>query len=98
MKVIGVILIVATIVAGIWFDIVIMLVGGIEQIVRGVQVHPWSGHDIGWGIAHIVLSGVGVGVAALLCILWVAIARAVAGPSVRSRQRQSNAQFRNRSS
>ena len=93
MKVIGVILIVATIVAGIWFDIVIMLVGGIEQIVRGVQVHPWSGHDIGWGIAHIVLSGVGVGAAALLCILWVAIF--FAGPSVRSRQRQSNAQFRN---
>lgn len=72
-KAIGVILILATIAAGIWFDIVWMLVGGITEIIRGAEAAPVSGHDIGWGIAHVVFTGVGATAAVLLCILWAAL-------------------------
>jgi hypothetical protein len=70
MKVIGGILIAVTIVAGVWFDIVKMFVGGIEEIIRGLQVHPHSGHDIAWGAAHIAFAGIGTFVAFVLCVLW----------------------------
>lgn len=72
-KAIGVILIVATIAAGIYVDFAWLLVGGITQIVHGAEAHPVSGHDIGWGIAKVVVTGVGVGVAGLLCVLWAAL-------------------------
>lgn len=68
-KATGVVLILATIAAGIWFDVVVMLVGGITEIVRGAEAHPASGHDLGWGIAHIVFSGLVFAAAWLLVVL-----------------------------
>lgn len=70
-KIAGVLLIVATIAAGIYFDIVVMLVGGITEIVHGATAHPVSGSQIGWGVVHLVFSGIGVFAAFLLCALWV---------------------------
>lgn len=70
---IGLLLMAATIAAGVIFDILVLLVGGIEEIVRGVQMNPMSGHDIGWGAAHVVFSGVGTFAAVLLCILWAVL-------------------------
>jgi hypothetical protein len=72
-KVIGVLLILATVAVGIYVDLVWLLVGGITEIIHGAEVHPVSGHDIGWGIAHLIFSGIGVSVAAMLCLLWGAL-------------------------
>jgi len=72
-KTTGVILIVATIAAGIYVDFAWLLVGGITEIVRGAEASPVSGHDIGWGIGRIVVTGVGVTAAVLLCLLWAAL-------------------------
>ena len=72
-KAIGVLLILATAAAGIWVDVVWLLVDGISEIIRGAEAHPVSGHDIGWGVAHVVCTGVGLSAAAVLCILWGAL-------------------------
>jgi uncharacterized membrane protein len=72
-RITGIILILATIAAGIYVDIVWLLVDGITEIIHGAEAHPVSGGQIGWGIAHVVFMGAGVGVAALLCIAWAAL-------------------------
>lgn len=67
MKVLRVVLAVifaaALLVFGIWIDIGYFYVGGIEEIVRGAQAVPVSGHDIGWGIVRIMLGGIGTAIA-----------------------------------
>jgi hypothetical protein len=72
-KTFGALLILATVAAGAWVDIAWLLVGGIAEIIRGAEAHPVSGHDIGWGAAHVVLTGVGIFAAVLLGILWAAL-------------------------
>jgi uncharacterized membrane protein len=72
-KVTGMILILATIAAGIYVDIVWLLVGGITEIVHGVEAHPVAGGQIGWGVAHLLFTGIGVFAAVLLCALWAAL-------------------------
>jgi hypothetical protein len=72
-KVLGVLLILATIAAGIYFDIVWLLVGGITEIVHGAEAHPVSGGQIGWGIAHVAFTGLGLFAAFMLCALWAAV-------------------------
>jgi hypothetical protein len=78
MKVVGVVLAVvvaiALVVAGVWFDVGYLLIGGIEEIVRGVQATPVSGHDIGFGILRVVLTGVGFAVS-----IWLALLALLAG-------------------
>lgn len=72
-KAIGVLLILATVAAGIWLDIVWLLVDGVSEIIRGAEAHPVSGHDIGWGVAHVVCTGAGLAAAPLLCVLWAVL-------------------------
>ena len=72
-KVTGVLLILATIAAGIYADIVWLLVGGIKEIVHGAEAHPVSAGQIGWGVAHVIFMGLGVFAAALLCMGWAAL-------------------------
>jgi uncharacterized membrane protein len=69
----GVILILATIAAGVYVDIGLLLVGGITEIVHGAETHPVSGGQIGWGAAHLLFTGVGIVAAFLLCALWGAL-------------------------
>jgi hypothetical protein len=70
----GVFLIVATIACGIWLDIRFMIVGGIELIVRGVQLHPMNGSDIAWGIVRaVVLDGVFIAGAVVISMGWAAL-------------------------
>jgi hypothetical protein len=45
---------------GLWFDIGWCVVGGIEELVRGIQAHPTSGHDIAFAVVRCCLAGVGV--------------------------------------
>ena len=58
----------AIVVVGFFFDIKWFLVGGIEQIVHGAQAHPTNTGDIVWGVIRAVLTGV---------VTWVAVALAV---------------------
>lgn len=67
-KVFGVLLMLATLAVGAFVDIVLLLVGGITELVHGIQAS--AGGEIGWGIAHILFSGVGFFVAVGLCFLW----------------------------
>ena len=56
---------------GLWFDIGWALVGGIEEIIRGVH-NPQSAHDIAFGILRILCAGIGFAVAVWLSIAaWV---------------------------
>jgi hypothetical protein len=69
---IGIILTIALIVAGVWLDLVVFLVGGVEEIIRGIHAHgSLQSHDIAFGIVHLVCSGAGVAVAAILiAVVW----------------------------
>lgn len=71
--VIGILGWLALIAAGIYVDVVLLLVGGINEIVKGATAHPINGDLVGWGIAHVVFCGVGVFVAILLGIGLTAI-------------------------
>lgn len=65
LKILGVLLIVGGIVGGIW--IVILLVGGIKQIVAGLSTTPMDGSSIAWGVVDLVIMGVS-GFVALMMI------------------------------
>lgn len=73
-KLVGGLLAVAAIAAGIYVDIVWLLVGGIREIIRGATASPLDGSQLGWGIAHVVFSGLGTAAAIFLVILGIAIA------------------------
>ena len=62
--------------AGVVFDLSFFLIGGIEEIIRGVQAHPMSDHDIAFGIVRVLCSGIGFTVGIILG--WF-VAHAVAG-------------------
>lgn len=70
-RTVGVLFILATLAAGAFVDIVLLLVGGITELVHGIQ-HDIAG-QIGWGIGHILMSGVGMFLAVVLCFVWVAV-------------------------
>ena len=69
-KILGVLMIAGGIVAGVWIDVVFFFVGGIEEIIRGFQAHPNSGHDIAWGFVRtIAFSGLGLAAAIFLLVI-----------------------------
>lgn len=55
---IGNLIIIASIILGIWLTIWVMLAGGIMQIVDGVQAG--IGSDIAWGIVKIIFCEIGM--------------------------------------
>jgi TM2 domain-containing membrane protein YozV len=78
--VLGVIGWLVLIAAGIYVDVVLLLVGGINEIILGATSNPVNGDLIGWGIAHLVFCGVGVFVATLLGIGLTALLAAFDNP------------------
>lgn len=72
-KTFGILTIVAGVALALYVGIVVMFVGGIEQIVQGVDAEPTEASDIAWGIVR-VLSATFVGG----CIFWFSIALGVA--------------------
>ena len=58
----------AIVVVGFFFDIKWCLVGGIEQIVHGAQAHPTNTGEIVWGVVRTVLTGL---------VTWVDVVLAV---------------------
>jgi TM2 domain-containing membrane protein YozV len=66
--------------AGVYVDIVLFLVGGINEIILGATSNPVNGDLIGWGVAHLLFSGVGVFVATLLGIGLTALLAAFDNP------------------
>lgn len=55
---IGNLIIIASIILGIWLTIWVMLAGGIMQIVDGVQAG--IGSDVAWGIVKIIFCEIGM--------------------------------------
>lgn len=66
---IGILLILAGVVAGVYVGLWLMFIGGIVQIVDAVQASPVSGMDIGVGIVRIVFAGFTGTVSAFVLIL-----------------------------
>lgn len=92
MKVIGVLLILATIAAGIYVDLKFFLIGGINQIINGFSAHPDNVHDIVWGFVRVlILDGAAFAVAAILSFFWAVIFFGY--ETKRSRRRQRAAFF-----
>lgn len=60
---------------GIFVDISWFLIGGIEEIARGAEASPVSGHDIGFGIVRILGCGLSTfGAVVLVILVWVGVA------------------------
>lgn len=55
---IGNLIIIASIILGIWLTVWVMLAGGIVQIVNGVQTG--LGSDIAWGIIKVIFCEIGI--------------------------------------
>jgi hypothetical protein len=68
-NVLGVLAILAGIAAFIYVEIVWVWVGGIEELVRGFQAKPVSGHDLAWGFVRVLGPGEIVSVAAALVFI-----------------------------
>lgn len=68
-KILAILIFFAGIILGLWLGLWVMFIGGIEQIVDGINVEPADGTDIAWGIVRIIFAaGIGWG-SFLLCFL-----------------------------
>jgi len=84
-KFFGVLLIIVGIAVGVYIDIWLCLIGGIEEIVSGATAQPVNGTQIAWGFVRaFVFTGIGVFVAWIL----VAVGAGVAGSKPRLRLRR----------
>lgn len=81
-KIVGIALIIGAIAAGIWVDIVVLMVGGIQKVLAGLSTDPWNGEEVGWGVVHVAFSGVGLGVT--MAIVFIGISLYSAGEIRRS--------------
>jgi hypothetical protein len=70
--ILAVIITAALLAAGAYLDVFVLLIGGIEEIVRGVQSHgSLETHDIAFGIVRVICCGAGVFVAGILILaVW----------------------------
>jgi hypothetical protein len=53
----GVFLILLGVAAFFYIEVVWVWVGGIEEVTRGFNSHPVSGHDLGWGFVRFLGPG-----------------------------------------
>ncbi len=72
-KIVGIVLIVGAIVAGIWVDIAVLLVGGIQKVLAGLSTNPWNGEEVGWDVVHVVFSGIGLGAAMAIVFIGISL-------------------------
>lgn len=69
-KLLGVLIIIGAIMAGVWFDLWVMLIGGIVEFVNGVKATPTNGHEVLWGVLRaVVFNGVGT-IAAIVLVIF----------------------------
>lgn len=60
LKLLGVLLILGGIAAGIYLDFWVLFIGGIMQFIEGVKANPTNGHDVLWGVLRaLVFTGCG---------------------------------------
>ena len=69
MKTLGIIFLVICIPAGLFVSLYLCLVGGIIQLIEGIQTNPVSASSIAWGIVRICFSGVAGFATFLICSL-----------------------------
>jgi hypothetical protein len=87
-KAVGILLIPTGIALGIWIDIFVLLIGGINETVVGFDAHPHNGHEIAWGLVKaIVFTGTGVIVAIIVIICGAVLIGWRRKPSRRNRSR-----------
>ena len=67
--VLGIMLCLAGIVAGLYVGVYVCLVGGITQIIDGVRADPVSAAAVAWGIALIIFAGLAGSVSAVVFIV-----------------------------
>ena len=63
------VVVIAALAIGVYADVSWLLVGGIEEVVRGFQANPHSAHDIAVGIVRILSAGVGTAVGSILAFM-----------------------------
>ena len=66
--------------AAVYFDIWLMTIGGIVEIVNGVKADPTNDSQVTWGLLKVMFSGIGLIVA---IVLGTALTAAIYGKSVR---------------
>lgn len=54
----------------IYFAIVIMFVGGVEQFVDGIKADPTDGSDIGWGALRVAFASASAGLGIWISVLF----------------------------
>lgn len=64
--VIGILLIVAGVLAGLYVGLWLMFIGGIIQVINAVKANPTPAIDVAWGVVRIIFASlVGWGIAAI---------------------------------
>lgn len=76
---------IAALIAGAYFDIVIMIMGGVEQGLNGLDAQPHDNHAIAMGVVRVIYSGIGGIFGLVLCA--VSIFGGIALMTGRSRRR-----------
>jgi hypothetical protein len=69
MKVLGILMMVAGVVFGVWAGLWWAFIGGISQIVDALQASPIDGSNIGWGVVKIIFAGAIGGICGFLLIV-----------------------------
>lgn len=71
----------ALIVFGVYYDIRYLTIGGIVEGVDAIKANPLDKSELAWGIFKVMMSGVGLLAAVVLC---VAVTAAIYGKSVKA--------------
>jgi hypothetical protein len=71
----------ALIVFGVYYDIRYLTIGGIVEGVDAIKANPLDKSELAWGIFKVMMSGVGLFAAIVLCI---AVTAAIYGKSVKA--------------
>jgi len=90
-KVLGILFIlvgVAAIGYGFYFDIAHLLVGGILEVVHKVKANPTADSQIVWGIVKVLLSGIGAAIGFLIAVGCWGIAAGLLGMETRRSRRR----------
>lgn len=66
--------------AAVYFDIWLMMIGGIVEIVNAVKVDPTNKSEVTWGLLKVMFSGIGM---IFAIVLGTALTALIYGKSVR---------------
>jgi hypothetical protein len=93
LKVLGTLLIVVGIIAGVYLDIWVLFVGGILEFIQGVKATPTDTNAVVWGIVKTILLAGGGSALTLILLIFPGLSMVGIGVTRGSHRRPRNQRY-----